>query len=141
MQHATQFGAARGIDFRVTAGADDLTDKEGYVVKLVTGGAAPAAAKVELPDDVADLNLFVVTAGGASGEEVEVRRISDGQTVNVKTGGAVVGGDRVYAGTDGLARTLTGAASDTYRAIGIAMRTCASGDLLEITGLSELITT
>lgn len=126
-----QHGALKSGPTVFLAGADNLTDKEGYLVKLVR--VAGGMCTVELLDDPADAALFVVENGAASGEPVDVRPLEDGMTVKVRNGASAInGGDRVLANTGGTVLPRTGASADDYTAVGYAVEDVAAGALATI---------
>lgn len=111
-----------GVHTVVTA---TLVDKEGYLVKLDGDG------KVLVPADPADIVIGVVENGAAVGGNCDVRYL--GGILRVKVGASAINaGDRVYSNTGGAVLPATGAASDVYRSVGVALADAAAGGFVAI---------
>lgn len=100
--------------FEVLAG-EDLTDKEGKLVKLTHDAGVP---EVILPDDVDDKPDYLLINGGADGTFVTVEPLERRRAVRVRLDGTCNPGDEltlaaINAANDGEVRTLP-AAADTY---------------------------
>jgi fructose-specific component phosphotransferase system IIB-like protein len=114
--------------FHVNSG-EDLTGKEGYVVK-----AADAGSKLEvlLPTDVADITPYIVEEGDALDLDSVVRPLVVGEQVRFVAKGTGSAGDRLTHAAPGTAadkgkvRTLP-AAADTYFVIAIAEQDFVDG--------------
>jgi len=107
--------------FRVLAG-EDLTDKEGYLVKMTHDSGVP---EVKLPADNGDYAVFAVINDGADGENVDVLPLEAGANVRLalkgtcNPGDLMVPADTATAADKGKVRALP-AAAGTYRGLGIA---------------------
>ena len=100
---------------------EDLTGKEGLLVKIVSDSGA---AKVALPDAVTDLALFVLIDGDEAGGYVAIQPLSPDRNIRVRLNGTCVPGDVLVLETpdgtdDGKVKKLPTAAG-TYRGIAIA---------------------
>ena len=108
-------------DIRVAAG-EDLTDKEGFLVKLTHDSSV---AEVLLPTANGDYALYVVTDGAADTENVSLRPIEAGRNVRVTLDGTCDPGDVLVladvatAADKGKVRALPEDAG-TYRGLAIA---------------------
>jgi len=93
----------------VVAAGDDLTGKEGCLVKIGNNGGVASAY---LPTSVLDLAIYVVAEGAAEGSPVNLIPLEPGQQVRVVAGAtSFVPGDKVvaYGGTAaGQASEYTG---------------------------------
>lgn len=117
---------------------DNLTDKEGFLVKIEN--ATPVPGQAALPDDNADFCLFVVSAGGAAGAYVDLQPLSPNRNVRVKTSGIIAAGEEVLLqAPGGTVITRTGAAADTYFSPGIAEEDCASGGFVKIRPFPHIV--
>ena len=110
----------RAGDIRVLAG-EDLTGKEGYLVKMTHDSGV---AEVKLPAAVSDYAVYVVIEAAEDGELCTVRPIFGNRNVRIKLAGTCNPGDfmclAAIANSDnGQVRALP-AASSTYRGLGIA---------------------
>ena len=108
-------------DIRVAAG-EDLTGKEGFLVKLTHDSSVP---EVLLPAANGDYALYVVIDGAGDTENVSVRPIESGRNVRVKLDGTCDPGDVLVladvatAADKGKLRALPEDAG-TYRGLAIA---------------------
>jgi len=105
----------------VLAANEDLTGKEGFLVKIVNDSGV---AKFALPDAASDLSLFVVTDGDEADAYVAALPLSPTRNVRLKLNGTCVPGDVLVLETpdgtnDGKVKVLP-AAAGTYRGIAIA---------------------
>jgi hypothetical protein len=105
----------------VKAAHEDLTGKEGLLVKLVN---ASGVAKFALPDAETDLALFVLTDGDEAGNTVAALPLSPERNVRVRLNGTCVSGDVLVLaspdGTDDGKVKVLPVAAGTYRGIAIA---------------------
>ena len=69
---------------------EDLTGKEGLLVKIVSDSGA---AKVALPDAVTDLALFVLIDGDEADGSVAIQPLSPDRNIRVRLNGTCVPGD------------------------------------------------
>jgi len=118
-------------DIRVVAGAN-LSEKEGYLVKLTNDGGV---AEAVLPETNDDLALYLVIDGAAAGENVSLRPIEPGRNVRVKLDGACDPGDVLVladVGTAGDKGKLRAIPTDpgTYRGLAIAEESGLNNQLL-----------
>ena len=116
--------------FEVLAG-EDLTGKEGCLVKLTHDTGIP---EVILPNDVADVADYLLIDGGADGTFVTVEPLERNSAVRVRLDGTCNPGDELTLAaidgtTDGQVRTLP-AAADTYFVILRAEENGVDGQLL-----------
>lgn len=74
----------------VLSANEDLTGKEGLLVKLVNDGGSPAIA---LPGDVDDYALYLLIDGDKQGGLVSVLPLSSERNVRVRLKGTCVPGD------------------------------------------------
>jgi hypothetical protein len=92
----------------VTAG-DNLTGKEGYLVKIVNSGGV---AKAYLPAALTDVAAYLVLEGGAAGADVALQPLTPERQVRVVANSTtLVAGDKVvgYAsGHEGKATEYAG---------------------------------
>ena len=100
---------------------EDLTGKEGLLVKIVSDSGA---AKVALPDAVTDLALFVLIDGDEADGSVAIQPLSPDRNIRVRLNGTCVPGDVLVLETpdgtnDGKVEKLPVAAG-TYRGLAIA---------------------
>jgi hypothetical protein len=100
---------------------EDLTGKEGLLVKIVSDSGA---AKVALPDAATDLALFVLTDGDEADGFVSILPLSPDRNVRLRLNGTCVPGDVLVLETpdgtnDGKVKKLPTAAG-TYRGLAIA---------------------
>ena len=100
---------------------EDLTDKEGLLVKIVSDSGT---AKVALPDAATDMALFVLTDGDEADGLVAILPLSPDRNVRVRLNGTCVPGDVLVLETpdgtnDGKVKKLPTAAG-TYRGLAIA---------------------
>ena len=107
--------------FRVLAG-EDLTGKEGFLVKLTHDTGVP---EVKLPAAVTDYALYLVINDGADAEPVDVTPLEAGVNVRVPLKGTCNPGDVLVladtgtAADQGKVRALPVAAG-TYRGLAVA---------------------
>jgi len=107
--------------FRMLAG-EDLTGKEGRLVKMTHDGGVP---EMKLPDDNGDYAVYAVTDGGADGGNVDVVPLAAGANARLalkgtcNPGDVLVLADTAVAADRGKVRALP-AAAGTYRGLGIA---------------------
>ena len=116
--------------FEVLAG-EDLTGKEGCLVKLTHDTGIP---EVILPNDVADVADYLLIDGGADGTSVTVEPLERHSAVRVRLDGTCNPGDELTLAaidgtTDGQVRTLP-VAADTYFVILRAEEKGVDGQLL-----------
>ena len=117
--------------FRVLAG-EDLTGKEGFLVKLAHDTGVP---EVKLPAAIADYALYVVINDGADAEPVDVMPLEAGVNVRVPLKGTCNPGDVLVLADTGTAadkgklRALP-AAGGTYRGLAVAEEKGADGQLV-----------
>ena len=79
-----------------------------------------------------DLPLGVTEYSAAAGEDVAVRLLNSGGTVELTAAGAITAGAVVYAAADGEIQALPATAA-TYLQIGIAMEAAAADqDIIEV---------
>jgi len=104
---AIQSNTKRGLI--VVAAGDDLTGKEGYLVKLGNNAGVPSAY---LPTAVTDVANYLVAEGAAPGLNCTLIPLEPGQQVRVVAGATtLVPGDKVVAyaaSAAGLASEYTG---------------------------------
>ncbi len=118
-------------DIRVAAG-EDLTGKEGFLVKMTHDSSVP---EVLLPADNGDYALYVVTEGAADTENVSLRPIEAGRNIRVKLDGTCDPGDVLVladvatAEDKGKVRALPEDAG-TYRGLAIAEEAGVDGQLV-----------
>jgi len=118
-------------DIRVAAG-EDLTGKEGFLVKLTHDWSVP---EVLLPTANTDYALYLVIEGAADGENASLRPIEAGRNIRVKLDGTCDPGDVLVladvatAEDKGKVRALP-ADPGTYRALAIAEEAGVDGQLL-----------
>ena len=113
----TQTNIGQG-DTRVTAN-ETLTDKEGYLAKLVSNSGLKAA----LPDDANDLCLFVIATGGASAATVTLRPLYANAQVRLRLNGTCNPGDRLVPIADGTNDgkvAAIGSSADVVNVVAIA---------------------
>jgi len=117
--------------FRVLAG-EDLTGKEGFLVKLAHDTGVP---EVKLPAAIADYALYVVINDGADAEPVDVMPLEAGVNVRVPLKGTCNPGDVLVLADTGTAadkgkvRALP-SAGGTYRGLAVAEEKGADGQLV-----------
>jgi len=118
-------------DIRAAAG-EDLTGKEGFLVKMTHDSSVPEAL---LPTANGDYALYVVIEGAADGENVSLRPIEAGRNVRVKLDGTCDPGDVLVladvatAEDKGKLRALPEDAG-TYRGLAIAEEAGVDGQLV-----------
>ncbi|MEM1057924.1 MAG: hypothetical protein AAGK14_01640 [Verrucomicrobiota bacterium] len=118
----------------VFAAGEDLTNKEGHLVKLTHDSGTP---EVKLPEAITDRALYAVVSGGADTENVQLRPLSGERNVRVvllgtcNPGDALVLADPATAADAGKLRVLPTAAG-TYHVLAIAEEAGADGQLLAI---------
>ncbi len=118
-------------DIRVAAG-EDLTDKEGFLVKMTHDSSV---REVLLPTANGDYALYVVIEGAADGENVALRPIEAGRNSRVKLDGTCDPGDVLVladvatAEDKGKLRALPEDAG-TYRGLAIAEEAGVDGQLV-----------
>ena len=118
-------------DFVVLAG-EDLTEKEGFLVKLTHDAGEP---EVLLPTDNDDLALYVVLDGVADGELISIRPVEASRNVRAKLEGTCNPGDVLVladvatAEDKGMLRALP-AAPGTYRGLALAEEIGVDGQLV-----------
>ncbi len=107
--------------FRVLAG-EDLTDKEGRLVKLTHDAGVP---EVKLPASNDEYALYVLLDGAADAGHVDVDPLAAGRNVRVQLKGSCNPGDVLVladvgtAADKGKVRALP-AAAGTYRGLAVA---------------------
>lgn len=108
--NSVQSNIQEGV-FTAVAVTDDLTGKEGYLVKLsgVMSGKYP---KVCLPTAVGDDPLFIVENGGTVGSTVEVRPLNPNVAARIATATSTTVGTAMYLAVGGKV-TTSGAAGTT----------------------------
>ena len=118
-------------DIRVAAG-EDLTGKEGFLVKLTHDSSVP---EVLLPTANTDYALYLVIEGAADGENASLRPIEAGRNIRVKLDGTCDPGDVLVladvatAEDKGKLRALPEDAG-TYRGLAIAEEAGVDGQLV-----------
>lgn len=138
--NSIQFGiAADSLTIRATTPTDDLTDKEGYLVKVTDSTGSRVG--VDLLDDPADIPIGVVENGAAAGADVDVRLLKPGDVLRIRNGAsAIVRGDEVLSNTGGTVLPRTGAGADDYRIVGIALEDCPANGTVLVCALNQPIT-
>jgi hypothetical protein len=101
--------------FKSELAGENLTGKEGCLVKLTHDGGVP---EFILPNDVADEADYLLLEGGADGTKVTAVALSRDQAVRVRLSGTCNPGDKLTLGAidgthDGHVRTVP-VAADTY---------------------------
>jgi hypothetical protein len=118
-------------DVRIAAG-EDLSEKEGFLVKVTHDTSVP---EVLLPTANSDYALFVVIDGAADTENVSLRPIEAGRNIRVKLEGTcdpgevLVLADVATAADKGMVRALP-ADAGTYRGLAIAEEAGVDGQLV-----------
>lgn len=112
--------------------SEALTDKEGYLVKIINTSNVPEFA---LPDTEQDLALFVVTDGDAEDSTSCALPLSPERSVRLKLDGTCVPGDilvlaSIDATHDGMVKKLP-AVGGTYRGLAIAEEVGVDGQLIK----------
>ena len=98
--------------------SESLTDKEGYLVKIIN---TSNVAEFALPDAVTDLALFVVTDGGDEDENTSALPLSPDRNVRLKLNGTCVPGDVIVLDDADLGKVkVLPAVGGTYRGLAIA---------------------
>lgn len=124
----TQSNTKRGLI--VLPAFDDLTAKEGYLVKIVDDSNV---AKAALPDDEADETLYIVETGGAADADVQLLPLDPGTNMRAVATGTGNAGERLAladpAANAGEVETLS-ATADTYFSPGIAEEDFVDGQLV-----------
>ena len=100
---------------------EELTGKEGLLVKIVNNTNSPRFA---LPDAVTDLALFVLTDGDEAGKNVAALPLSPDRNVRIRISGTCVPGEvlvlaAINGTLDGMVKKLP-TVGGTYRGIAIA---------------------
>jgi len=113
IQSSTQQGLV------VKVASSNLTDKEGYLVKLVDG---TGDATVALSGN-GELALFVVEDGGASGANVTCRPLDPNRNVRIISSGTIAGGAIVASDANGK---IEAASSGDY-AVGVLEEDAVAG--------------
>lgn len=89
----------------VVVAGDDLTGKEGYLVKLGSNSGVPSAY---LPAALTDLATYVVAEGGSAGKNVTLIPLEPGMQFRVVTNSTTfVAGDKIVAYASGKAGLAT----------------------------------
>lgn len=119
---------------RRKAGSSDLTDKEGYLVKLAVFSGD--GGSVSVPDNNADYTPFIIDEGADIGALVSIDPLSPDRQYRIKATGAGVTGDvLVLADTGGgdadrgKVRKLP-AAAGTYYSVALAEENFADEQLV-----------
>jgi len=112
--------------------SEDLSDLEGYLVKIINTSNVPEWA---LPDTEQDLALFVVTDGDDEDEYSAALPLSPERSVRLKLSSTCVPGDVLVLASingtlDGMVKKLP-STSGTYRGIAIAEEVGADGQLVK----------
>ena len=117
--HSIQSNTKEGA--LVLPAGDDLTGKEGYIVKILNDGGTP---KANLPDAVTDPALYVVLEGGAAGEDVTIEPLTPGRNFRaVANSTTIVAGDKLVAFASSHAGELTEHTAGDAFIVGIAEET------------------
>lgn len=111
-----QNGTRKGV-VSLTAG-EDLTGKEGYLATMTSTG-------IQLTDGLLEDPTYIILAGAASGEKVDLVPFSFDQNHRVKVAASVTQGDLLKLGLTTDEGKL--AARTTEIAHAIVEETCASG--------------
>jgi len=116
----------------VLPAAEDLTGKEGLLVKVID---ASGVAKFALPDAASDLALYVLTSGDTAGKSVSALPLSPDRNVRLRLNGTCVPGDVLVLETpdgtnDGKVKKLPSAAG-TYRGLAIAEQSGVDEQLIK----------
>ncbi len=106
---------------------ENLTDKEGYLVKLVD---AAGRAKVGLAAADSDQVQFVLVNGAASGSPVDCQPLCANRSVRCVASGAIAGGVAVAVKNGGKVQTITGLGAGTYFIVGYAEEDAVDGQLV-----------
>lgn len=114
----------------ILSSADDLTAKNGYLVKIKNDSGK---AKFALPDATTDLALFVVVDGGDT--TTAALPLSPDRNVRLKLSGTCVPGDVLVLATpngtiDGMVKVLP-STGGTYRGLAIAEEVGVDGQLVK----------
>jgi hypothetical protein len=116
--------------FSVLAG-EDLTDKEGYLVKMTHDTGVP---EVKLPAAITDITPYVVGDGAEDTQLTEVIPLEPDRNVRLKLKGTCNPGDQLVlaaiAGSDAGMVRLIPTAGGTYRVIAIAEEAGVDGQLV-----------
>lgn len=118
-------------DIRVAAG-EDLTGKEGFLVKLTHDTGVP---EVLLPTANSDYALYLVIEGDVDAANVSVRPVEARRNVRVKLEGTCNPGDVLVLADvatpadKGMVRALP-AAAGTYRGLALAEEAGVDGQLV-----------
>ena len=116
---------------RVLAG-EDLSDKEGYLVKMTHASGVP---EVVLPTANGDDALYVVEDDGEDAEFVDVSPLTPDRQVRIKLEGTCSPGDRLVLADvatpadKGMVRKIPTAAG-TYRVLAVAEEAGVDGQLV-----------
>lgn len=124
-QNNTRSGAT------VFLAGEDLTGKEGYLVKLTHDTGVP---EVKLPAAITDTALYLLVDGAADTKNVAVQPLNPEKQIRIKLKGACNPGDilvlAAIAGSDaGMVRVLP-TATGTYRGLAFAEELGADGQLV-----------
>ena len=125
--HPSQSGTIEGIVSFLAA--VDLTNKEGYLLKLIDG---TGECTVGLPTADANPVQFACVNGDAAGESVGCQPLTSNRSVRLRASGAIVGGVAVVVENGGKVKTSTGLAGGTYYVVGYAEEDGADGDLIRV---------
>ncbi len=115
----------------------DLTNKEGYVVKLVD---AVGVAKVALPTADADPVQFVVQDGDVADAMAGCVPLSAHRNVRCVASGAIVAGIAVAVKNGGKVQTVTGLGAGTYWIVGYAEEDAVDGQLFRVRPMPRIHT-
>ena len=131
MPYDSQSNTQQG-DIRLLASVA-LTDKEGYLAKIVNSSGT---AKAALPTDVADQCDYVIIEGAAAGSYATLRPLVDGAQVRMRLNGTCVPGDiivpAVINGTDDGKVQKLPATADVYSHVGVAEESGADEQLVKV---------
>ncbi|MEI6644641.1 MAG: hypothetical protein WCP12_01235 [bacterium] len=120
----------RAGSFPVLAG-EDLTDKEGYLVKMTHDTGVP---EIKLPAAITDITPYVVGEGAADTALASVTPIVPERNTRLKLKGTCNPGDQLVlaaiAGSDAGMVRLIPTAGGTYRVIAIAEEAGVDGQLV-----------
>lgn len=102
----------------IVPAGDDLTSKEGYIVKILNDSGTP---KAFLPDAVTDAALYLVLEGAAAGSDVTIEPLVSSRNFRaVANSTTIVAGDKLVAFASSHAGELTEYASGDAFIVGIA---------------------
>lgn len=116
----------------VLSANEDLTGKEGLLVKIVDSSGTP---EVALPSAITDLALYVLIDGDSEDGLVSILPLSSDRNIRVRLKGVCVPGDVLVLATTsggdaGKVRKLPTTAG-TYRALLIAEESGVDGQLVK----------